>query len=262
MFKWNRMFLYQLYPRPQAAWREAPHKRVFEYLSKSLSQTHIIQKTRCFPDGRFQFQDLKAVWQPLAKRRIDLQTIFPILRYENPRAAMKFLCEALGFKVVFCVPETGEYVRHARLSLSGNVIMLGSVREDEGDLSSPLNANMSTQALSVYVQDIEAHHAHAKSAGANIIKTLYETDFGSQEYHVRDKEGHLWFFGTYLPNSEGIDETLDETEFKPVLPTHSEDGVDLTLIRWMLSLTPLERLQTAQNYANSVMRLRNAKRRS
>jgi hypothetical protein len=25
---------------------------------------------------------------------------------------------------------------------------------------------------------------------------------------------------------------------------HSEDGVDLTLIRWMLSLTPAERLET------------------
>ena len=34
-------------------------------------------------------------------------------------------------------------------------------------------------------------------------------------------------------------------------PTHSEDGVDLTLIRWMLSLSPLERLRTAQRYANS-----------
>ena len=29
-------------------------------------------------------------------------------------------------------------------------------------------------------------------------------------------------------------------------PTHSEDGVDLTLIRWMLSLTPAERLTVLQ----------------
>jgi hypothetical protein len=39
--------------------------------------------------------------------------------------------------------------------------------------------------------------------------------------------------------------------------THSEDGVDLTLIRWMLSLTPEERLITLQNNAWSLMRLRN-----
>jgi hypothetical protein len=40
--------------------------------------------------------------------------------------------------------------------------------------------------------------------------------------------------------------------------SYSDDGVDLTLIRWMLSLSPLERLRTAQRYANSAQRLRNA----
>ena len=40
--------------------------------------------------------------------------------------------------------------------------------------------------------------------------------------------------------------------------THGDDEVDVTLIRWMLSLTPLERLRTAQRYANSAQRLRNA----
>ncbi len=39
--------------------------------------------------------------------------------------------------------------------------------------------------------------------------------------------------------------------------THSEDGVDLTLIRWMLSLTPEERLITLQNNVRSLMMLRN-----
>lgn len=38
--------------------------------------------------------------------------------------------------------------------------------------------------------------------------------------------------------------------------THSEDGVDLTLIRWMLSLTPTERLETLQQNLCSIMRLR------
>lgn len=55
---------------------------------------------------------------------------------------------------------------------------------------------------------------------------------------------------------------LEETDSpEERLPTYSEDGVDLTLIRWMLSLTPLERLRTAQRYANSAQRLRNAARR-
>jgi hypothetical protein len=41
-----------------------------------------------------------------------------------------------------------------------------------------------------------------------------------------------------------------------VQPTHSEDGVDLTLIRWMLSLTPAERVEMLQQFASTVLRIR------
>jgi len=39
-------------------------------------------------------------------------------------------------------------------------------------------------------------------------------------------------------------------------PSHSEEGVDLTLIRWMLSMTPAERLQILQESIRSLMRLK------
>jgi len=42
--------------------------------------------------------------------------------------------------------------------------------------------------------------------------------------------------------------------------TSSKDGVDLTLIRWMLSLTPKERLLVLQQNIRSIMRLRSARR--
>jgi hypothetical protein len=40
------------------------------------------------------------------------------------------------------------------------------------------------------------------------------------------------------------------------LPERSEDGIDLTLIRWMLSLTPAERLAVLQRFVRSVGELR------
>lgn len=43
---------------------------------------------------------------------------------------------------------------------------------------------------------------------------------------------------------------------EPLLPTHSPDGVDLTLIRWMLSLTPGERLRVLEDHVNAVLRMR------
>jgi uncharacterized glyoxalase superfamily protein PhnB len=57
-----------------------------------------------------------------------MQTIFPILRYDDARAAIRFLCTAFGFAEVFSVPETGPIVRHAQLRLGTNIIMAGSVR--------------------------------------------------------------------------------------------------------------------------------------
>lgn len=47
-----------------------------------------------------------------------------------------------------------------------------------------------------------------------------------------------------------------EPEPRAGLPDRSADGVDLTLIRWMLSLTPAERLRAGQEFANSITRLR------
>jgi hypothetical protein len=41
-----------------------------------------------------------------------------------------------------------------------------------------------------------------------------------------------------------------------VAPEHSDDGVDLTLIRWMLSLTPRERLAVLQDQVDSLLKLR------
>ena len=37
---------------------------------------------------------------------------------------------------------------------------------------------------------------------------------------------------------------------------YSEDGVDLTMIRWMLSLTPAERLEVLQAAVNSILEMR------
>lgn len=40
------------------------------------------------------------------------------------------------------------------------------------------------------------------------------------------------------------------------LPGYSEDGVDLSLIRWMLSLTPAERVQFLEDHVNSILAIR------
>ncbi len=124
-----------------------------------------------------------------------MQTIVPILRYTNARAAIAFLCRAFGFVELFSDPPSGEPVRHARLKLGTNEIMLGSVRDADG-IESPLELGAATQGLCVYVEDVEAHFAAAKAAGAKDMSPLEGTDFGARLYHVRDPEGHPWTFSS------------------------------------------------------------------
>jgi uncharacterized glyoxalase superfamily protein PhnB len=93
-------------------------------------------------------------------------------------------------------------VRHAQLRLGANLIMLGSVRSDDG-LASPEDLGLATQALCVYVEDVDAHCERARAAGADISVPPMDTDFGFREYHVRDLESHPWTFSSYLPDPGG-----------------------------------------------------------
>ena len=130
-----------------------------------------------------------------------MQTIFPVLRYQDARRAIQSLCSTFGFIELFSVPEWGETVRHAQLRLGTNVVMLGSVRPDEG-MASPHAVGFATQSLYVYVDDLDAHFERARAAGVQIVSPPQETDFGSREYHARDFEGHPWTFGTFLPAAD------------------------------------------------------------
>ena len=129
-----------------------------------------------------------------------MQTIVPILRYEDARAAIRWLCAAFGFVELFAVPESGSFVRYARLALGTDVVMLGSVRPDDG-LASPRAAGAATQALCVRVADPDAHFERARAAGAEIVAPPADTDFGARQYCARDPEGHLWVFGTFGPDA-------------------------------------------------------------
>lgn len=44
-----------------------------------------------------------------------------------------------------------------------------------------------------------AHCARARRGGAEIVRDLHDTDYGSREYSARDPEGNMWHFGTYQP---------------------------------------------------------------
>jgi uncharacterized glyoxalase superfamily protein PhnB len=125
--------------------------------------------------------------------------IFPTLRYQDAPAAIDWLIRAFGFEKHLVVPNPDGTIAHAQLKMGADFIMLGSSREDLLRMKSPRELGGVTQSIYIYVPDVDAHYQRARAAGAEIVIELKDMDYGSREYSARDPEGHLWHFGTYLP---------------------------------------------------------------
>lgn len=128
-----------------------------------------------------------------------MSDIVPGLRYHDATAALKWLAAAFGFQERFVVPNPDGAIAHAEMRFGDGYIMLGSARDDDLNMKPPGDLGTVTQSIYVILQDTDAHYARAKAAGAEIVRELHDTDYGSREYIARDPEGHLWCFGTYRP---------------------------------------------------------------
>ena len=51
----------------------------------------------------------------------------------------------------------------------------------------------------VVVEEADAHSDRARAAGAEILRDVHDTEYGSRDYSARDPEGNVWHFGTYQP---------------------------------------------------------------
>ena len=127
--------------------------------------------------------------------------IIPALRYRGARKAIAWLQDAFGFQTGLVVAGEGDYVEHAELFYGSSALMLGSERENDFPLSTGDSSQPTTMSLYMIVDDPDAHYARAKAAGAEIVREIEDTDYGSREYSARDTEGHLWSFGSYSPTS-------------------------------------------------------------
>jgi uncharacterized glyoxalase superfamily protein PhnB len=129
-----------------------------------------------------------------ASSRGEMPNIFPVFRYQDAPAALKWLAKAFGFKKQLEVPAPGGGIAHAQMSFGPGMIMLGSAQEDPDNPWAAVK-----QGVAVYVEDVDAHYDRAKAAGAQIVRELQDTPYGSREYSARDPEGFLWSFGNYRP---------------------------------------------------------------
>jgi uncharacterized glyoxalase superfamily protein PhnB len=67
-------------------------------------------------------------------------------------------------------------------------------------MATPRGASQSYGGLVILVEDVDAHYAHSKAAGARIDDAPSDQDYGLREYGARDPENHRWWFSTPLAN--------------------------------------------------------------
>ena len=133
--------------------------------------------------------------------RQTIVTVIPALQYQDARAAIDFLCTAFGFEKKAVYEGEGGTIAHAELTLGNGMIMLGSVNESAYGklLKRPRDAGGVTMGVYAIVDDVDAHFARAKAAGAVIAREPVTQDYGGRDYIAKDPEGHVWTFGTYDP---------------------------------------------------------------
>jgi uncharacterized glyoxalase superfamily protein PhnB len=122
-------------------------------------------------------------------------TVWPGLIYADAPAAIRFLTDAFGFREALVVPGEGDgVIAHAELRWPlGGGVMLGSIRGD-GVLG---EQHAGVASVYVVTDEPDALFERATAAGAEVVMGLYDADYGSRGFTVKDPEGNIWSFGTY-----------------------------------------------------------------
>lgn len=100
--------------------------------------------------------------------------------YQNPRAALAWLEQAFGFKVVMLIEDPAGDFAHAEMALGDAVVMIGA--EWSADHKGPKSiGGQNTQTVHLQIDtDVDAHCARARAAGAEIIAEAQTQFYGDR----------------------------------------------------------------------------------
>ncbi|ORA85407.1 VOC family protein [Mycobacterium malmoense] len=120
-------------------------------------------------------------------------TVWLTLQAHNAPELIDFYIETFGF-VVAARYGDGDRVDHAQLNWPEGIggVMLGSHKPGTNWCREPGSAGGY-----VVTNDPQALYERVLSHKAEIVRPLAKTDYGANEFAVRDPEGNLWSFGDY-----------------------------------------------------------------
>jgi uncharacterized glyoxalase superfamily protein PhnB len=115
--------------------------------------------------------------------------------YRDPAAAARWLARVFGLTSRSGLPEEGQQPSWIELHVGTGAVLLFRVEDQPTADASP------THMLWVYVDDLDAHFAHAKANGATIVSEIHQ--HGYRGYVAEDLDGHRWTFAQAPPAARG-----------------------------------------------------------
>lgn len=117
--------------------------------------------------------------------------------YQDAKAAYRWLEDAFGFEPLFVILDADGNLAHSEMRYGDSVVMVGNEWSD--DHRSPRSiGGKNTQSVHVQLapgDDIDAHCARARAAGAAVLQEPETQFYGDRTYRATDPEGHIWTFG-------------------------------------------------------------------
>ena len=130
--------------------------------------------------------------------------VIPMLAYEDGGAAIDWLTSAFGFSEQTRFTDEDGTVTHAELETGSGTIMLATpspdyvspkrLRELSPEARKMAEVPYVIDGVVVEVDDVDAHFARAKEAGATILSEPADQSVGIRHYRAEDPEGHRWMF--------------------------------------------------------------------
>jgi len=114
-----------------------------------------------------------------------------VVHYTKPVTAARWLARAFGLQLTGDLPDEGEDVGWIEFHVGNTALILLPLTD------APAEGGPVTHVPFVYVDDLDAHFAHAEAEGATIVQGIHS--HGYRAYTAADLEGHHWTFAQARP---------------------------------------------------------------
>jgi uncharacterized glyoxalase superfamily protein PhnB len=130
----------------------------------------------------------------MARHPSEQSGVIPALFYKDPTAALAWLEKAFGLETRLSVTDASGAVAHAEMSYGSGRIIVGPGAWIDWAKSPSEVGGANTATVHIMVDDVDAHCAAARAAGAVITAEPGDQFYGDRTYRASDPEGHNWTF--------------------------------------------------------------------